>query len=486
MRKLIVVNNPKEWNFAIENVEVVAAKNYLLDPEYATAKQVQVFNLCRRYSYQSTGYYVSLLAEARGHRAIPSVTTMNDFKSRNLVRSISDDIDELIQKSLKHLKGPEFTLSIYFGRNVSEKYDKLARALYNLFQSPLLRAHFIHNSQSEWMLDHIQPIPFQMISEEHKPFVEEFARAYFALKRYPANRQQRYDYDLAILVNPEESDPPSNKKALQNFREAAEALDFSVDFVTKDDYSRISEYDALFIRETTRVNHHTYLFARKAESEGLVVLDDAESILRCTNKVYLAELLNRAHVRTPKTLIIHKESRGDNLISQLGLPVVLKKPDGSFSKGVRKCKSEEELARTLDEMFEESDLLLAQEFMPTDFDWRIGLLNDKVLFACKYYMAKGHWQIFNWAAGGNDQVGAYECVPLSKVPSYVMHTAMKAAHQIGKGLYGVDLKEVDKKAYVIEVNDNPNVDADIEDLLLGPELYLNIMRTFKERLEEKT
>jgi glutathione synthase/RimK-type ligase-like ATP-grasp enzyme len=482
MRKLIIVNNPKEWNFSIENVEVVAAKNYLLDAEFASARQLQIFNLCRRYSYQSTGYYVSLLAEARGHRAIPSVTTMNDFKSRNIVRSISGDIDELIQKSLKHLKGPEFTLSIYFGRNISERYDKLARALYNLFQSPLLRAHFLHNSQGEWLLDHIQPIPFQMISEEHKPYVEDFAKTYFAQKRFPAGRQQRYDYDLAILVNPDEPDPPSNKKALQHFREAAEALDFSVDFISRDDYSRLSEYDALFIRETTRVNHHTYLFARKAQSEGLVVLDDPESILRCTNKVYLAELLNRAKVRTPRTHIVHKEYRPD-LAAILGLPLVLKKPDGSFSKGVRKCSTQQELEEVLEQMFEESDLLLAQDFMPTDFDWRIGILNGKVLFACRYFMAKGHWQIYNWAAQQDDKIGPYDCVPLSKVPSFVIHTALKAAHQIGDGLYGVDIKELDGKAYVIEVNDNPNVDDGIEDQLLGPELYLSIMRTFKERLE---
>ena len=47
----------------------------------------------------------------------------------------------------------------------------------------------------------------------------------------------------------------------------------------------------------------------------------------------------------------------------------------------------EELRAALDEMFRHSSVLLAQEFIPTEFDWRIGLLDGEPLFACKYYMA---------------------------------------------------------------------------------------------------
>ncbi len=49
----------------------------------------------------------------------------------------------------------------------------------------------------------------------------------------------------------------------------------------------------LFIRETTYVDHHSFRFSRRAEAEGLVVIDDPQSILRCTNKVFLAEAFAR-------------------------------------------------------------------------------------------------------------------------------------------------------------------------------------------------
>ncbi|WP_225986325.1 ATP-grasp domain-containing protein, partial [Janibacter melonis] len=97
-------------------------------------------------------------------------------------------------------------------------------------------------------------------------------------------------------------------KAIQQFMEAGDALGFYTELITKEDYRRLSEFDALFIRETTSVNHHTYRFARRAQSDGLVVIDDPVSILRCTNKVYLAELLTKAKVAIPKTMIIHRQN----------------------------------------------------------------------------------------------------------------------------------------------------------------------------------
>ena len=78
---------------------------------------------------------------------------------------------------------------------------------------------------------------------------------------------------------------------MQKFIKAANQKGIQANLITKDDYSTLSSYDALFIRETTAVNHHTFRFAQRAKAEGLVVVDDPESIIKCSNKVYLAELL---------------------------------------------------------------------------------------------------------------------------------------------------------------------------------------------------
>ena len=68
MRKLMVVGDPRRWDLHVPGVELVASRDYLTDPAYSRLKNVRIFNLSRSYSYQSRGYYVSLLAEARGRR----------------------------------------------------------------------------------------------------------------------------------------------------------------------------------------------------------------------------------------------------------------------------------------------------------------------------------------------------------------------------------------------------------------------------------
>ena len=60
-----------------------------------------------------------------------------------------------------------------------------------------------------------------------------------------------------------------------------------------------------------------------------------------------------------------------------------------------------------------------------------------------------------------------------------------AGARIGDGLYGVDLKEVKGKAFVIEVNDNPSIDAGCEDQVLGEELYLAIMASLRRRMDRR-
>ena len=483
MEHFIVVNNPADWNLDIPGVKVVAARKYLSDPSFSDLDKVKVYNLCRSYRYQSTGYYVSLLASARGHKPLPSIATIQDMKSQTIIRFVSDDLDDLIQQSLAPIKSTSFVLSIYFGRNLAKRYDRLSSALFSMFQAPFVRANFVYH-HDKWELKYLGPVPASELPEEHKPFVIQVAKDYFAGKRIATPKRFVARYDMAILYNPNAVDSPSDEKALQKFIRAGEQLGIGVELIQKEDFSRLAEFDALFIRETTNVNHHTFRFARKAAAEGLVVIDDPESILRCTNKVYLAEVLYQNDIPGPKTMIVHRDNV-DRIAEDLGFPVILKEPDGSFSSGVIKASNQEELDDVLKKLFEKSDLVVAQEFMPTEYDWRIGILDQKPLYACKYYMAKKHWQIIKRDGAGRQSFGNEETIPVELVPRHVMKTAIKAANLMGDGLYGVDMKQVGNKCYVIEVNDNPNIDSGIEDSLLKDDLYLRIMEVFLRRIEDR-
>jgi glutathione synthase/RimK-type ligase-like ATP-grasp enzyme len=352
--------------------------------------------------------------------------------------------------------------------------------LFNLFQSPLLRVQF--KRYKKWQLRGVATIAANDVPEGHWPFVVEVARQYFEGRRGTQKKRVRARYDLAILHDPDEAEPPSAPEALKRFVKAAESLEMRAELITRDDYARIAEFDALFIRETTAVNHHTYRFARRASGEGLIVMDDPQSIVRCTNKVYLAELLRRYDLPIPKTVVLHREN-SVNVATELGFPCILKRPDSSFSRGVVKVSSDSELQQQLAILFEDSDLVVAQEFVPTSFDWRIGILNRKPLFACKYFMADQHWQIIRTDVNGDGRYGKAETIPVELAPRRVVSAALKAANLIGDGLYGVDVKESNKKIYIIEVNDNPNIDVGVEDAVLRDELYNRIMELFLDRIE---
>lgn len=483
VRNLIVLDNPAHWTFDIEEVEAVSARAYLSERRYATMKNARVFNLCRSYRYQSTGYYVSLLAAARDHRAVPSVTTMQDFKSQTIIRTIAEDIDALIQKTFAAIAEKEFCLYIYFGRTVLPEHRFVGNALYNLFQAPLLKVVFVRTKK--WLVQQIVPISLAQIPETDREHISDFARGYFSRKRFPKSRIQQYAYDLAILVNPDEPNPPSCARALKKFTEAAARHNVYTEFITKADYSRLPEFDALFIRETTSVNHHTYRFSRKAYAEGLVVMDDPWSILRCANKVYLAERLALAGLPAPRTVILQKDRLRNSPAAdlQLSFPCVLKQPDSAFSHGVVKAVNEDDFRSKLDGLFEKSDLIIAQEFMQSEFDWRIGILDRRPLYACRYYMARGHWQICNWSGARSRRFGRSECLPVEAAPADVVQTALKAANLIGDGFYGVDLKQIDGRVVVIEVNDNPSIDSGVEDIVLKGALYDAVICSFISRID---
>ena len=424
-----------------------------------------------------------MLAEARGHRVIPDSRVLNDLSQKALYQIGIEEFGRILGRLPRAEAGHVIRFKTWFGY-VEEAYLRLlARALFVQFPAPILDATLVF--ERHWRLDTVQLVSHTTLSEsEQTRFAE--ALEWFSSRVWQSERKRREArFDLAILVNPEEKLPPSDAGAIKRFIKAAANLKIDAEVISPSDFIRLGEYDALFIRETTGIDHHTYRFAKKAEAEGLVVIDSPTSILRCTNKVYLARLFATHGVPTPKTLILNDSHRVNpgKVIDELGLPLVVKIPDGSFSRGIYKVESAEELEKLLTELFQKSSFLIAQEFLYTDYDWRIGVLGNRPIYACRYYMVKNHWQIYQH--GSSTRTGAWSTMPTFEVPKAVIQAALRATRPIGDGLYGVDVKQAGEKAYVIEVNDNPNIDSGVEDQYLGNELYELIMEDFARRLEER-
>ncbi|NCA69308.1 MAG: RimK family alpha-L-glutamate ligase [Sphingobacteriia bacterium] len=484
---LLLVEQQSDWKAGFPRLPVVTARDYLAGGELAAKRDLRVINLCRSYRYLSVGYYCSLLAEARGHKVIPSVRTIQELSSRALYSLATEELDGLVQRLLGRrktsaLNPTAYELTICFGQCDVKELRPLAREIFETFRCPILRVEFRHHGT--WRIGAVKALPLAAIPGEGEAPLFSALEGYLSQRWRQPRARLSYRYDLAILHDPDEVLPPSDTKALKHFIKAGKALGVNVELIQRRDYSRLAEYDALFIRETTRIGHHTFRFAKKADSEGMVVIDDPDSILRCTNKVYLAELLAAHRVPRPETLILRKE----NLMeaeSLIGYPVVLKIPEGSFSRGVFRAEDRASLTRIASRLFKQSDLILAQEYLYTPFDWRIGVLDRQPFYACQYLMSPDHWQIVKHEPDGRPEQGGFVTLPVEAVPPRVIKTALKAADLIGDGLYGVDLKETPAGPVVIEVNDNPSLDAGVEDKVLGDQLYARLIGEFVTRLDRR-
>ncbi|MDN5924161.1 MAG: RimK-like ATPgrasp N-terminal domain-containing protein, partial [Xanthomonadales bacterium] len=75
-RLVVVVEKASDWGSYYPSVDVISAVDYLRQSDDGD-ERTHVINLCRNYRYLGSGYYVSLLAEARGHRVLPTVRTIN-------------------------------------------------------------------------------------------------------------------------------------------------------------------------------------------------------------------------------------------------------------------------------------------------------------------------------------------------------------------------------------------------------------------------
>jgi glutathione synthase/RimK-type ligase-like ATP-grasp enzyme len=482
MNILFVVSQQQDWPNDIPGVTVLPARTYLMDPAYGDTSSTKVFNLCRSYRYQSEGYYVSLLAEARSHQPLPDAQALKDLHSGTLLQDVTEKLGDLIECSLSRTSADVVDLDIYFGRDAEGRHPLLSEQLFKLLRIPVLHAR-LERGDERWHLCGLYPGSIRDIPEHHRDFALRAAVEHLKEQKIRTSTPAAHRPSLAILHDPQRPAAPSNEGALRKFREAAELLGMEVELILPQEARRALSFDALFIRDTTNVDHYTYQLSRQAADAGMVVIDDPDSILRCTNKIYLNELLARHHIPTPKTLVVHKDNVGQ-IVSTLGLPCILKQPDGAFSLGVVKIESEEELREKVGELLRESELVLAQEYLPTEFDWRVAVLDRRPLFVCKYYMAPGHWQIIKHEQQHMSE-GRTEALSVGEAPDEVVSIAVQAANLIGDGFYGVDLKQVGCQHYVIEINDNPNVDAGNEDAVLNDALYREVMGVFRKRIEAR-
>ena len=490
-RYTIVVDRISDWRWPREGLNLITAEEFLSQAQKEGKQPARVINLCRNYNYLSAGYYCSLLAEARGQLPMPTVADVLSMAKKNLYSFALPEMESILNKITSRISSPPeepFDLYFFFGRSSDPRFKRLAAECFDIFRYPILHLEII--PEKRWKISSINPMGLHHVNDEQAHVFYDAVNAYTRARKEPGKDNKPALYNLAILYDPDEALPPSDMAALEKFVRIGQSMRVDVELITKKSYRRIPEFDALFIRTNTAIDHYTYQFSRKAEQEGLAVMDDPTSILRCTNKVYLHELMKRHNIPTPKGHIINRSNFTSGILPQmeqdLGYPMILKIPDGSFSRGMHKAKTAEQVMEFGAELLQRSRLILAQEYIYTEFDWRVGILRGEPLYVCQYRMSRNHWQIVNHNSDGTFREGGFKTLAVEDAPKEVVEMATRAASLIGDGLYGVDLKQTDNGIFVIEVNDNPSIEKGVEDKVIKDGLYTDIIGEFIRRINLHT
>jgi len=495
----------------------VSADHYLEGDADSLDEGLTVVNLCRNYTYLSRGYYVSLVAEARRQRVLPPLEALEgannpfsyfrvlqeagvrtlDYRlqpGRRLVpRRIA--LGEAGERSaalvgdvagadgrpqrLERSQSGWLDVSSAFGFARDRRFRYASATIYRVYPFPLLRFRMFH-TEDGWRLGQIQPLPLpQATPDEIELLAERLGRGLTALAATapPPPRLHR----LAMLYDPDDPTAPSDEAALDRLARVAARRGLLAERIGKNEIGRLAEYDALFIRTVTAINHVSFTFAQTASGLGMPVIDDPASIVKCSNKIFLYELFRKHGLPMPDTTVLSPRNWHDE-VRPLGWPVVLKVPDGTFSLAVKMARSEAELEALAKELFRKTPLLLAQRFTPSTFDWRVGVLEGKPLWTARYHMAPGHWQIAD-RSGRSTRFGKVEAVPIEQCPPQILELALAGTALIGDGLYGVDIKETEGGPVLIEINDNPNLEAGYEDAAEKDRPYEAIVDCFLRRIE---
>ena len=194
--------------------------------------------------------------------------------------------------------------------------------------------------------------------------------------------------------------------------------------------------------------------AERLEKMNVRLFNSARSVLLCDNKILMYQELADKGVRIPRTFIAPKTFEGlnyskrdflNNVIDEIGFPMIVKEAYGSFGEQVYLANDKESLNKIVDSIGYKDFLL--QEFIASSKgrDIRINVVGDKAIVS----MLRENKNDFrsNISSGGTG-------TKFDPKPEY-LDLAVKASKALGLDFAGVDVLFGKDGPIICEVNSNP-------------------------------
>src|SRR3989344_642066 len=214
----------------------------------------------------------------------------------------------------------------------------------------------------------------------------------------------------------------------------------------------LGTFDAIIPRIASNMTRYGTAIVRQLEMQGVYTVSSSIAINRSRDKLRSMQLLAKAGVGIPKTVVSRNSADIDDLLEKIGgTPIIIKLARGTHGNGVVLAETKKAAKSVLQAFYlsnEDGTNILLQEFIKESAgeDIRVFIVGGKIVASMKRQSLDDDFRS-NLHQGGSG-------TPV-KLSEEERKTAQKAARAMGLSICGVDMMRSDKGPLVLEVNASP-------------------------------
>ena len=210
-------------------------------------------------------------------------------------------------------------------------------------------------------------------------------------------------------------------------------------------------YDAIVPRIANSMTRYGCAIVRQFEMQGAWTASSSIAISRSRDKLRSQQILTKAGIDTPKTLVSRNTADIDDLIEQIGLPVIIKLATSTHGNGVVLAETKKAAKSALQAFYlynEDGTNILLQEYVKESAgtDIRAFVVGSRVVASMKRQSLDDDFRSNLHKGGEGTSV---------KLTAEEKRIVVKAAKVMGLHVAGVDLMRSERGPLVLEVNASP-------------------------------
>lgn len=213
----------------------------------------------------------------------------------------------------------------------------------------------------------------------------------------------------------------------------------------------LDAFDAIIPRIAQSYTGYGSAILRQFEMQGTYSTATSIAITRSRDKLRTMQLLSRAGIGIPKTLLASETSSFDDLIEQAGgAPLIIKVARGTHGNGVVLAETNKAAKAVMQAFYVENVNFLVQEFVKESAgtDIRALVVGNKVVGSVIRQSLDDDFRSNTHQGGVGKPV---------KLTEEERRTAIKAARAMGLPVCGVDMMRSARGPLVLEVNSSASI-----------------------------